>query len=259
IRLPVALSPTRTLEPVVLYGVSGERGHRSGRKQWEKQQGFQGSVLYSESLAKGLNNLAVFQYGEGLYGAHGAWGSSNLNQYGGFGSQNIAKGDSATKSAREDSSTIRVVDQLVAQFGDSWSGALVVLYQDVNFGGETLVGEDDREVEIPNKTELTFGLRPQYHFSKHYSLAVEYGYSQVANGVRTKDDNGELTFADSEVHKFTIAPQVGYDFGYWARPQLRVFFTYAKWNDDSKGLVGEEVYQSNTSGFSTGAQLEVWW
>jgi maltoporin len=40
---------------------------------------------------------------------------------------------------------------------------------------------------------------------------------------------------------------------------LRLFATYATWNKEAKGTIGEQVYKTGENGFTTGAQFEAWW
>ncbi len=251
----IAVGELLKFTPILMYGESSERGNSSGAKKWQKLSGMSATLLQTTDLKPTVNTV-VLQYGQGLYG--GAGGGSMLTQYGGFGTQNIAAGEAGNdaKAARDDSTSMRFIDELRLKPFESLEADLVFLWQSVDFGGaETTDG-----VTIPNKNEITFGLRPIYSFSEHYSLAFEYGYTQVDSGIEIVGTAGEkTTFEDAQLQKFTIAPQVGIATGLFARPQLRLFGTYAKWNDESKGRVGEGVYKNSTSGFSYGAQTEVWW
>jgi maltoporin len=152
--------------------------------------------------------------------------------------------------ARKDSKTMRLVEELLAQFGKDLATNFVVLYQNADFGGLENVAGD----KIPNKTELTLGVRPVYSFTDTTALAFEVGTTKVDNAIYDGKD-----YKASQLNKLTIAPEVTAGKGYWARPTLRLFATYASWNDDSKGAIGGDVYKGDTNGFSTGAQLEAWW
>jgi maltoporin len=57
------------------------------------------------------------------------------------------------------------------------------------------------------------------------------------------------------LQKVTIAPQITAGPGYFARPQLRVFATYANWNKDSGKIDG----MNSRSNMSVGTQVEAWW
>ena len=50
---------------------------------------------------------------------------------------------------------------------------------------------------------------------------------------------------------------------FWARPELRLFVTYGKWNDGATAALnannnGGPVFGNNTSGTSAGFQVESW-
>ena len=101
---------------------------------------------------------------------------------------------------------------------------------------------------------LSTGIRPIYYFDDHLNLAFEYGFDWVEN---------ERTTLDGSLHKGTLALQMAISRGYFARPVLRLFATYAKWSDDFRGLVGtrpgDMAYANDTSGWSLGIQMEAWW
>lgn len=243
--------------PILMYGQSSERGNTTGSKKWQKLSGMSLSLIQNTDF-KPSSNMVVLQYGKGLYGADGATGNSALNEYGASNSQTIAKGEAGSdaKDARDDSSTMRLIDELRVGIFQGLETDLVFLWQSADFGG----AKTGDGVTIPNKNEVTFGLRPIYSFDENYSLALEYGYTQVDNGIKVAGTSSAKTeFKDAQLQKITIAPQVGIATGLFARPQLRLFATYAKWNDDAKGRVGGDVYKTSTSGFSYGAQTEVWW
>ena len=59
--------------------------------------------------------------------------------------------------------------------------------------------------------------------------------------------------------------------GFWSRPELRFFYTYARWNDAAR-VAGEGstdaavasisstgVFANRNSGSTVGVQLEGWW
>ena len=82
----------------------------------------------------------------------------------------------------------------------------------------------------------------------------------MQNGIAATDEQHlSRTYQNAQLQKFTIAPQLSMPGGFWARPQLRLFATYAVWNDESKGEVGQDVYKTATKGWSAGTQIEAWW
>lgn len=98
---------------------------------------------------------------------------------------------------------------------------------------------------------ISAGVRPMYYWNDIMSTAVEVGFDNVTNAI-----DGDKT---SRLTKVTLAQQWSAGRGVWARPQIRVFGTYATWNDDSKGQIGGEAYADDTNGFTVGVQMEAWW
>ncbi|MDK2123948.1 maltoporin [Parachitinimonas caeni] len=127
----------------------------------------------------------------------------------------------------------------------NWNGALFVGYGREKYGD---AGYD-----------RTFSVvaRPIYHFTDAYSLAVEAGTTRVSPN---KGDSYYL-------NKLTIAPQLAVGKGFWARPVLRAYATFASW-DKAAGNpvctgrdcgVGMSAFAGKTSGASYGVQMEAWW
>jgi sucrose porin len=72
-----------------------------------------------------------------------------------------------------------------------------------------------------------------------YEVGYEYLDDENYKGVNGKGKGG-LT-------KVTVAPTLTFDSGYWSRPQLRFFVTYAKWDKGvSDALDGNYDWSTNT-------------
>ena len=136
--------------------------------------------------------------------------------------------------------TYRVVEQLLVKKGSKWSGMLSLIY------------EDKKNSQIWQSA----GIRPIYHFSEHTNLAVELSHDTI------KPETGKIR----NITKLTIAPQLSAGYGFWSRPVLRAFVTYAAWNEparlaatptDTIGTNG--VFGTATHGLSYGFQAETWW
>lgn len=139
----------------------------------------------------------------------------------------------------------RVVEHLMFEPKNSnWNGAVFVGYgrNKENNGGD-------------NKL-FSAVARPIYHFTDAYSLAMEVGTT------RFTPDGGDT----QTINKLTIAPQLAVGRGFWSRPVLRAYYTYANWNDAAKkagnvasGHESAAAYATRTSGSSYGFQAEAWW
>ena len=68
------------------------------------------------------------------------------------------------------------------------------------------------------------GARPVYHFSDYFKLQGEAGLNRVT----------PQNQAAAKLAKLTIAPTLVAGRGFWTRPELRFFYTYAKWNDKAR-------------------------
>ncbi len=100
------------------------------------------------------------------------------------------------------------------------------------------------------QTWMSIGARPQYQFNDTMSIAVEGGYDI------TKDSAGG---PDRKLAKLTVAPQLSLAPGFWSRPVLRAFATYAKWNAAAGNVGTNGVFGTSTNGMNYGLQVESWW
>lgn len=139
----------------------------------------------------------------------------------------------------EDSWRFRATDQIVIQPMEQFSlgGALVYQYTDYGDGA-------------PYQQWVSGGLRPIWHVTDSFNVAVEGGVDWVSE--TATGDGGTLG-------KLTLAPQLALGDGFFSRPVLRAFVTYARWSDGLRGEVAGPDYADETSGWSWGLQMESWW
>jgi len=98
---------------------------------------------------------------------------------------------------------------------------------------------------------LSFGVRPVYKWNETMSTALEFGYDRVdpqADGERSRD-----------LKKLTLAQQWSAGRSFWARPQIRVFATYAKWDGGRYQAASESIDAGDDDGLTFGVQAEAWW
>jgi len=129
-------------------------------------------------------------------------------------------------------------------------------WQSGPFGGQAvaLYGQHDRDdVNLVAKyNEISVGGRGSYAVTKNFKLVGELGYMEK------KPENA----GTQKLTKVTFAPTLSPGPGFWSRPELRLYVTYAKWNDAANtaagpgGLTG--LADGKTSGTSYGAQVEIW-
>jgi maltoporin len=100
----------------------------------------------------------------------------------------------------------------------------------------------------------SFGIRPQYSFTKHISITGEIGSDKFK--VTGDDRTRSLT-------KKTLALQVAPQPAWWSRPVIRLFVTKANWNKEAENwgtAGGMGAFGPNAlTGTSFGVQLEGWW
>ena len=140
----------------------------------------------------------------------------------------------------------RIVEFFDWQVTPRFSGQFQVVYQ-----------KDKRQGD--DQDWISVGMRPVYALTEEFKLVAEVGHDQIDAEAGTR----KLT-------KFTIAPTwspAGPDF--WARPEFRLYYTYAQWNDaaqDAANLIAAGSALSETGAFGDaqhgsnfGVQVEYWW
>jgi maltoporin len=141
----------------------------------------------------------------------------------------------------------RLVEHFDLQLAPRLSGQFLVVYQ------------KDKRADMDDENWLSVGGRTTYSFTDDYKLAVELGQDQVdaSEGVR------KLT-------KFTVAPIWSPAIsGIPGRPEFRLYYTYATWNQaaqDAANQMAAGSALSDTGAFGSarhgsnfGAQVEYWW
>ena len=128
------------------------------------------------------------------------------------------------------------------------------------FGGQfQVVYQKDKRQDGGDQDWISVGVRPVYALTEEFKLVAEVGHDQIDAEAGTR----KLT-------KFTIAPTwspAGPEF--WARPEFRLYYTYAQWNDaaqDAANLMAAGSALSETGAFGSaqhgsnfGVQVEYWW
>ena len=97
---------------------------------------------------------------------------------------------------------------------------------------------------------VSFGGRPAWYFTNHFNFVLETGADHVI------ESSGGYS---GWLRKVTLAPQLSSGRGYYSRPALRLFVSYASWTKGFKGLIGGPTYDNLTQGITAGLQFENWW
>ncbi|MFK3704828.1 maltoporin [Raoultella sp. BIGb0138] len=207
------------------------------------KDGWMFTAEHTQSMLKGYNKF-VLQYGTDAMTTQG---------------KGIPQGsfsDASDSNINNNGSLWRVLDHGAISLGDKWDLMYVGMYQNVdldnNLGTEW----------------YTVGVRPMYKWTPIMSTLLEVGYDNVKSQ-QTNDRNSQ--------YKITLAQQWQAGDSIWSRPAIRVFATYAKWDEkwgyakdsagnstryaiaDSSGNGQFSTSRGDNDEWSFGAQMEIWW
>ncbi|WP_204365713.1 maltoporin [Yersinia frederiksenii] len=147
---------------------------------------------------------------------------------------------------------LRIIDHGAINLAEKWDLMYVGLYQDTDWDSNN------------GTTWYSVGVRPMYKWTNIMSTLAEVGYDNVKSQ-RTGDRNGQ--------YKLTLAQQWQAGDSIWSRPAIRVFATYANWDEkwgynNVDGSLDRGMAQNGTIGTDSrgksnevtfGAQFEAWW
>jgi len=190
-----------------------------------------GLVHKQDQLFGGYNKLSII-YGEGTARNAGAWAFEGADAIG-----KLTTSQQADKL--EEASTLRVTNQTVVE-NHEWAMMTGLLYEK----------KDHVEFDGTDQTWLSFGVRPVWFLSKHFRVLGELGYDRIEN---------HATGMNGSLRKFTLAGELAEKRGFWVRPVIRAYATYAQWSDEFRGQIGGETHADETSGWRAGIQIESWW
>lgn len=207
------------------------------------KDGWMFTAEHTQSMLKGYNKF-VLQYGTDAMTTQG----KGIPQ----GSFNDVFDDNINNNGK----LWRVLDHGAITLADKWDLMYVGMYQNVDLDNNL-------------GTEWwTVGVRPMYKWTPIMSTLLEVGYDNVKSQ-ETGDHNSQ--------YKITLAQQWQAGDSIWSRPAIRIFATYAKWDekwgyaknsngDPTRYAISDSTGNgqfSNSRGdddeFSFGAQMEIWW
>ncbi len=202
--------------------------HKDANGDSVTHSGWGVTLQHVQQLLGGENKLA-FQYGKG-----GGTGFGTLSRF--------YYPDFSLYFAPSEY-RIRVVDVLTVQPIEWFGAQLGLVYQHDDLGN------------AGQKTDwYTGGTRLSFAFNKYAKVLAEVGYDRV------KKSNGS---EPQWLGKGTIAPAIAAGKGMFARPELRVFYTWATWNETARTATVDSgrLYTTTNllSGVTYGLQAEAWW
>jgi maltoporin len=120
-------------------------------------------------------------------------------------------------------------------------------------GGQTTLVYQHDELDPGDLDWFSAGGRVSYAFAEHLKMLVDLGFDHVIPG---EGDGLTLT-------KLTLAPTLAASKGFWARPELHLFATFAYWNDDARaaGVDSGGLYTMTDKnlGATFGIHANGWW
>ncbi|MFU0921373.1 maltoporin [Kluyvera sichuanensis] len=207
------------------------------------KDGWMFTAEHTQSMLKGYNKFVV-QYATDAMTTQGKGipqGSFTGNLY-----DDDTKTGTVYNNINNNGDMWRVLDHGAISLGDSVDLMYVGMYQNID--------RDDG-----NGTKWwTVGVRPMYKWTPIMSTLMEVGYDNVKSQ-RTGDTNNQ--------YKITLAQQWQAGDSIWSRPAIRVFATYAKWDEKwgyDNGIAYKDTSattysRGDSDEWTFGAQMEIWW
>jgi maltoporin len=207
------------------------------------------TLLHNWPGLLGGNNQLWLQYGHGTM--------SPINAY-------------PSESSGSNAWQFRITDMWVFEPIPQFAGALVFSWQDRNhlYGSAAPGG-----YQGDSSTTWTLGVRPVWNVMNYFKLQGDFAWQSLTPktnpGGRWGNTNTMNLFKATIAP--TLAPLPGPGGSFWVRPELRVFVTYASWNEAMQANGGMDqgscattgtstsVFGCSTNGFTFGAQVEAWW
>jgi len=132
-----------------------------------------------------------------------------------------------------------------------------------NDNGTNALGIDQNgnlKVAAGSRNIVTAGVRPVFWVAPNIAIQGAAAFSYIDN-VRTQ--TGSAFGRSGEMGIFTIAPTIKPSGGFFTRPEIRVFATFATWSNSLKGTSasGNNVPYNNGKaeyGWLFGSQMEIW-
>ena len=236
------INPGGTLELGVDYGRANKTDGYSFADGASKD-GWMFTAEHTQSMLKGYNKFVV-QYATDAMTTQGkglSQGSFTGNDY-----DKDAEIGAVDNRINNNGDLWRVLDHGAISLGEKGDLMYVGMYQNID--------RDDG-----NGTKWwTVGVRPMYKWTPIMSTLMEVGYDNVKSQ-KTGDTNNQ--------YKITLAQQWQAGDSIWSRPAIRVFATYAKWDEKwgydngiaYKDTSAKTYSRGDNDEWSFGAQMEIWW
>lgn len=235
----IPVNPNGTLELGVSAIIKDARKNTSVPTE-KMYSGYGVTVQHRQSAVEpnGFSNVFALQYGVGP----------------GTGGSDSAIGAIGNLTDSRDIKRMRAVEGAHVRLTTRLEGELVAIYQkDRGYtAANTVLGQAE------NKTWTSLGGQFSYGLSRHFKITADLGVDTI------KPENGPTR----RLTKFTIAPTLSGGPRFYDRPDLRLFYTYGRWNDAARAaanvaspgsaLSSSGAFGTSTSGSMVGLQAEAW-
>ena len=193
------------------------------------KKGYMGTLEYTQGNFFGGFNKFTVQYAKDAMIGSGHSNGASLGR--------DVNGNRIIKNNR--GQMLRLINQGVVQASDKVEVMYALIYEKTDL--------DNNQ----GKTWYSAGIRPMYKWNDTMSTLAEVGYDVIKDQATGKKNN---------LAKYTIAQQWQAGSSIWARPAIRVFGTYAHWNDKFNTANRTDAgYKAKDGEFIGGVQFEAWW
>jgi len=139
-------------------------------------------------------------------------------------------------------------DPTASTDNDGWRFVESPTWQVGAFGGQAIALYQHNSTTNDSSDQYSIGGRISYAISKNIKWLTELGYAQK-NPAHGSSEN--LT-------KLTLGPALSTGPDFWKRPELRLYVTWADFNDAAALNPANGLPADKNSGVSYGAQVEIW-
>jgi maltoporin len=158
-----------------------------------------------------------------------------------------------------------ILDSFFIQPTKDFGMATFALYRNLDVWTDIGSQNGPKTFQMGNQKSIQFGVRPQYAFTDHFSIAGEVAYEQIQYHNWWAPDAAMVGLTTKKnVTKETVSLQWSPQRSWWSRPQLRLFVTNAQWDTTGaqpwNGAYSPANFTADKkSGYTYGFQVEAWW
>jgi maltoporin len=102
---------------------------------------------------------------------------------------------------------------------------------------------------------VSAGIRPYYWLWGPFAIQGAAAFAYISNN---RDITSPTIGEGGALGIFTIAPTIKPRGGFFTRPEIRAYATFAVWSDELQGAIGGTPYANKNYGFVFGVQAETW-